>query len=237
MLGIAVCDDEPVFAEQLSDKIKKYVPGCNIYKFFNGEDLLADKRSFDIYFLDIQMEQLNGIEIAKRLRIYDEESIIVFITGVKEYVFEAFDVAALNYLVKPVSDERLQEVLNRAIKQLEKKNGSNNQQIFVKAKDRNVILNVADILYFENQMRKISAHTTEGEIIFYGVMDNLEHEVGSLFCRCHRGYLVNLSYVTEYNSNIITLKNGEEIYLAKSRYRDFVRQYMRYLRDGGVSYV
>ena len=198
---------------------------------------MSDKTSFDIYFLDIQMGQPDGIEIAKRLRSYDEESIIIFITGVKEYVFEAFDVAALNYLVKPVSDERLQEVLSRAIIQLEKRKGGNNKQIFVKTRDRSIILNASDILYFENQMRKISVHTTDGEITFYGVMDNLEQEVGSLFCRCHRGYLVNLSYVAEYNSNSIKLKNGEEIYMAKSRYRDFVRQYMRYLRNGGVPYV
>ena len=121
MIKIAVCDDEPFFAEQMNDRIKKYMPDCIIQRFLSGEDLLLQRELFDIYFLDIQMEKINGIETARKLRELDEESIIVFITGAKEYVFEAFDVAALHYLVKPVDNEKLQEVLRRAEKELGKK--------------------------------------------------------------------------------------------------------------------
>ena len=103
MLKIAVCDDEPTFAAQISEKIKKYMPECTIQSFLSGEDLLLQEKAFDIYFLDIQMEKINGIEIAKKLRELDEESVNVYITGAKEYVFQAFDVAALHYLLKPAS--------------------------------------------------------------------------------------------------------------------------------------
>lgn len=237
MLKIAVCDDEPIFVEQISGKIKEYMPDCKIYSFFSCEDLLLQGEIFDIYFLDIQMQELNGIEAAKKLRELDEESIIVFITGAKEYVFEAFDVAALHYLVKPVDDEKLQEALNRAKKEIVKKQNKINKQIFIKTRNKKITLNVADIIYFENEMRKIVAHTVKGEISFYGVMGDMEKEVGAGFCRCHRGYLVNLSYVAEYDTENIILANGEKIYLSKDRYHDFVRQYMRYLRNGGVSHV
>ena len=88
-------------------------------------------------------------------------------------------------------------------------------------------MNVADIIYFENEMRKIAVHTVRGEISFYGVMADMEREVGEGFCRCHRGYLVNLSYVAEYDTENIMLTNGEKIYLSKDRYHDFVKQYMR----------
>lgn len=237
MLKIAVCDDEPAFAGQISGRIKEYMPDAVIQCFFSSEELLSQGEGFDIYFLDIQMEKMNGVETAKKLRELDEESVIVFITGAKEYVFEAFDVAALHYLIKPVDDEKLQEVLERAKKEIEKKQGLKNRQIFIKTRNKNITLNVADILYFENEMRKIAVHTVRGKISFYGVMADMEREAGKGFCRCHRGYLVNLSYVSEYDAETIMLTNGEKIYLSKDRYHDFVRQYMRYLRSGGVSHV
>lgn len=127
MLKIAVCDDEPAFVEQISDRIKKYIPDGIIQCFLSSEDLLLQGELFDIYFLDIQMEKMNGIETAKKLRELEEESIIVFITGAKEYVFQAFDVAALHYLVKPVDDAKLQEVLERAKKEIEKKQNRKRQ--------------------------------------------------------------------------------------------------------------
>ena len=237
MLKIAVCDDEPVFVEQISDKIKKDMPDCIIQNFFSSEDLLLSGEVFDLYFLDIQMEKMNGIETAKKLREQDEESLIVFITGAKEYVFEAFDVAALHYLVKPVDDKKLMEVLERAKKEIEKKRNRKGRQILIKIRNKNIMLHVADILYFENEMRKIIAHTVKGDLSFYGIMADMEKEAGVGFYRCHRGYLVNLSYVAEYDMESILLTNGEKIYLSKDRYHDFVKQYMRYLRNGGVSHV
>ena len=107
----------------------------------------------------------------------------------------------------------------------------------IKIRGKNITLNIADILYFENEMRKIIAHTVRGEYSFYGVMADMEKEAGTGFYRCHRGYLVNLSYVTEYDIENITLSSGEKIYLSKDRYHDFVKQYMRYLRNGGVPHV
>lgn len=237
MMRIAVCDDEPVFVKQISDRIEKYMTDCVVRGFLSGEDLLLQEEIFDLYFLDIQMEGLNGIEIAKKLRERDEESMIVFITGAKEYVFDAFDLAALHYLVKPVEDEKLQESLKRAEKEIEKKHNGKGKQIFIKTRSKNITLNVVDVLYFENEMRKIAAHTVRGTISFYGVMAEMEKEAGAGFYRCHRGYLVNLSYVAEYDAETITLVNGEKIYLSKDRYHDFVKQYMRYLRNGGVSHV
>ena len=237
MIKIAVCDDEPVFVEEISGRIKKYVPNAEIQGFFSGKELLSQETVFDIYFLDIQMEKMNGVETAKKLRELSEESVIVFITGAKKYVFDAFDVAALHYLIKPVDDKKLQEVIERAKKEIEKNRDSRCRQILIKTRNKNITLNVSDILYFENEMRKIAVHTVRGKISFYGVMADMEREAGEGFCRCHRGYLVNLSYVAEYDTENIMLTNGEKIYLSKDRYHDFVKQYMRYLRNGGISHV
>lgn len=239
---IAVCDDEKVIAEQISSMIEKELPESKVYQFFSGEELLAQNKEFDIYFLDIQMEKITGIEAAKRLRKQDENCVIVFITGVKEYVFEAFDVAALHYLIKPVQEEKLKEVLKRAIKEIEKNrhsqgNGTVNRQIFIRTRNKSITVNVSDILYFENEMRKIIVHTKQDAVTFYGNMADMEKQAGAGFYRCHRGYLVNMVYIAEYNAENIYLCNGNKVYLAKEKYQDFVQQYMRYLRNGGVSHV
>lgn len=237
MLKIAVCDDEKVIARQVSGMIKKHLPDCEIDEFLSGEDLLSAKKNFDIYFLDIQMKQQNGIKVARLLREHDENAVIVFITGAKEYVFEAFDVAALHYLLKPVDEKKLEETLNRAIREVQKKRDKEKKQLFIKKREKNITLNVDDILYLENEMRKIVAHTKRERITFYGVMSEIEKIVGTSFYRCHRGYLVNMAYVSEYDTNNILVNNGEKVYLSKDRYQDFVKQYMRYLRNGGVSHV
>lgn len=237
MLNIAVCDDEKVIAGQIRDMIKRHLPDSEVEEFLAGKDLLSAKNAFDIFFLDIQMEQLNGIEVARELREHDENAVIVFITGIKEYVFAAFDVAALHYLLKPVDEEKLKEVLDRAVKAVWEKRAKEKKQLFIKTREKNFTLNVDDILYLENDMRKIAAHTQKETIAFYGVMSEMEKLVGTGFHRCHRGYLVNMAYVSEYDTDTILLSNGEKVYLAKDRYQDFVKQYMRYLRNGDGPYV
>ena len=70
----------------------------------------------------------------------------------------------------------------------------------------------------------------------YAVMKELQKELGNSFYRCHRGYLVNMAHIAEYSSDTIEMDNGEKVYLAKEKYPEFVREYMRYLRNGGAAY-
>ena len=74
-------------------------------------------------------------------------------------------------------------------------------------------------------------------IEFYAVMNELESELGSSFYRCHRGYLVNMAHIAEYSNDMIDMSNGERVYLAKEKYPEFVKEYMRYLRNGGTTDV
>ncbi len=101
-MDIAVVDDEKAIRQQIYSFIKKKKPDFRVSVFASGEELLADGRRFDIIFLDIQMDGIGGIEAARTLRKQDEDVILIFITGMKEYVFEAFDVSAFHYLIKPI---------------------------------------------------------------------------------------------------------------------------------------
>lgn len=102
-MDIAVVDDEKIIWEHIREIIENQKPDCNVSCFASGEELLAAAKLFDIIFLDIQMDGINGMEAAKKIRERNANTVLIFITGIKEYVFEALDIYAFHYLLKPVT--------------------------------------------------------------------------------------------------------------------------------------
>jgi len=238
-LNIAICDDEKILCEQLQEWIEYQETACkidSIDSYETGGGLLAAKKRYDIIFLDIQMEGLNGIETARMLRERNEEAVLIFVTGLKDHVFEAFDVAAFHYLLKPLREEKFAEVFDRAVREAEKAGQKEElaEKLLIRRKGRSIKLDKAHILYVESRQRKAIIHTMRESLEIYATMNGLEKVLGEQFYRCHRGYLVNFSCITGYTGDTITLCNGEDIYLAKEKYHEFVKRYMRYLRDGGT---
>ncbi len=231
-LNIAICDDEEIIREQIKELTEKEKSGLCMELYETGDALLASGKQFDIVFLDIQMEGTDGIETAKRLRQRDEDTILIFITGIREYVFEAFDVAAFHYLLKPIEEDKFREVFRRAERELEKRKSKRRETVFIKTRNRSFSLEKDSILYIESRGKKVEIHTTGETIEAYASMNEMEGQLGGGFFRCHRGYLVNMAYVAEYDSGSITLNSGEYVYLAKEKYGEFVKAYMRYLRNG-----
>lgn len=236
-MRIAICDDEKEMCLKLKGLIRRGHPGCETACFTSGRQLLEAHGHFDMIFLDIQMEGLNGIETAKRLRRKDEQALLIFVTALKEYVFEAFDVSAFHYLLKPVSAEQFDKVFARAWQEAERIRKSREDQIFFQTKSRKIMIQKRDILYVESRRRKVDIHTVRECITVYATMAGLEEQLGENFYRCHRGYLVNLEHVTEYSADTVQLKNGEAVYMAREKYPQFVKAYMRYLRAGGIVHV
>ncbi len=232
ILNIAICDDEEAIREQIKELIEKEKPGVCPGLYETGDGLLAAGGQFDLVFLDIQMDGTDGIETAKILRERNEDTILIFITGIREYVFEAFDVAAFHYLLKPIEEDKFHEVFGRAEKELEKRKKQRRETVFIKTRNRGFTLEKDSILYIESRGKKVEIHTTGKTIEAYASMNEMEGQLGVGFYRCHRGYLVNMAYVTEYDSESVILSNGEYIYLAKEKYGEFVKAYMRYLRNG-----
>ena len=231
-LNIAICDDEKAIREQINELIEKEKPGVCPEFYETGDSLLAAGKQFDIVFLDIQMDGTDGIETAKLLRQRDEDAILIFITGIREYVFKAFDVAAFHYLLKPIEEAKFHEVFQRAKRELEKRKKQRRETIFIKTRNRSFTLEKDSILYIESRAKKVEIHTVGENIEVYASMNEMQAQLGDGFYRCHRGYLVNMAFVAEYDSESITLNNGEYIYLAKEKYGEFVKTYMRYLRNG-----
>lgn len=186
-------------------------------------------------FLDIQMEGLNGIKTAEKLKRCKEDTIVIFITGIREYVFDAFDVAAFHYLLKPIEEKKFTEVFRRAEAEILKRKKLENRQLFLKSKG--ITLSQNSILYIESKGKKAAIHTVKEIIEIYAVMSELEKQLSDSFYRCHRGYLVNMAYIAEYDNESITLNNGDSVYLTKKKHSEFVKIYMWYLQNGGVSCV
>ena len=236
-MEVAIVDDEKVIREQIKKLAVKYEPECNVKAYETGEELLAEGNKYDVVYLDIQMEGMNGIDTARALREKQEDTVLIFVTGVKDYVFEAFDVAAFHYLLKPIEESKFAEVFDRAAKEAEKRKEKGQKQLFIKTRQRNITLEQKNILYIENRGRKAEIHTVDETIEIYAAMVELEKHLGGEFYRCHRGYLVNMAYITEYSNDSIRLSDGESIYLPKEKYNEFVKEYMRYLRNGGTACV
>ncbi len=238
-MKIAVVDDEEIIRRQIHGFIKKQEPDFQISDFAAGEELLAAGTGFDIMFLDIQMEGMNGIEAAEIIRQSDTDAVIIFLTGIKEYVFDAFDVSPFHYLLKPVTEQKFTEVLCRAVKEAEKRQSRKDRRIFIKTKKRGYTLSLNSILYIESRGKKVEIHTTDMEDIIesYVTMEDFEIQLGDGFYRCHRGYLVNMAHIAGYDSDSIVLSSGEQVCLTKKKHSGFVKAYMWYLQNGGVSFV
>ena len=237
-MDIAVVDDEKAIREHICGLVEERQPESRIEAYATGEELLASGKRFDIVFLDIQMEGMNGIEAARNLREKNanlgvEDTVLVFITGIKDYVFDAFDLYAFQYLLKPIDERKFAEVLEKAVREAAKK--KERRVLFIKS--RNLTLDQSEILYIESRAKKVEIHTVRQTIEIYAAMDELEGQLGDEFYRCHRAYIVNMDCITEYDSESITLTNGDRVYLTKKKYGEFVKAYMWHLQNGGVSSV
>ncbi|MEZ3469442.1 MAG: response regulator [Schaedlerella sp.] len=135
-MDIAVVDDEKAIREHICGLVEEQQPESRIEAYATGEELLASGKRFDIVFLDIQMEGMNGIEAARSLRERREDTMLVFVTGIKDYVFDAFDLYAFQYLLKPIDEEKFAEVLERAVREAAKK--KERRVLFIKSRNLTV---------------------------------------------------------------------------------------------------
>lgn len=231
MLKIAICDDDEWIRRSLRAVIQKQTDvQADLYE--SGEELLAKETDYDILFLDICLKtqddahRLNGMETARELRTHSD-ALIIFITAAPDYVYEAYDVEAFHYLLKPIDEKKLEEVISRAAAKVEGK--KNVPSLLIKTNGKFLRIPLEDIYYAENDGRKVALHTRKGEFSYYEKMEILEKKLAKGFFRCHRGYLVNLQEIAGYDRTSITLKCGDTVFLSKQKYGGFVAAYMDYL--------
>ena len=229
-MRIGICDDRQEARELIAEKIKRLYPTEKIVCYSSGTALLDEATLPDLLFLDIRMPKPDGMATAKQLRERSRNLILIFITALPEYVFEAFDVGAFHYLVKPFSDEKFAQVLSSARRQYHENAASSalvKEPLSICTHGQHITVNPDDIVYAEVFNRKITIHTLDSDIEYYGKMKELAERGGDGFFRPHRAYLVNFAYVRRYDGTTISLKRGEAL-MAKQNYAEFVRCYLKY---------
>lgn len=235
MLSIAVCDDEVIECCNMAKRIKEIMEEmkmpCIIRQFQSGRELLQALESFDIIFLDIIMQELDGMKTAQLFRKKAFDKILIFVSSSREYVFEAYDVEAFQYLLKPVDDRKLKSVLRKAVLKTERRS----QEFIVVSRERQKKkLFLDDIYYFEINGRVVDVHGAEGIFTYYEQIGELEDKLRDKgFFRCHKSYLINLKYVDGYNRQEVILGNGETIVIAKRRYEEFCQKVLEVMRESG----
>lgn len=237
-MQIAICNDEKEIREMLAEKIQNIYPEAVLRIYQSGEELLLSDSQPEILLLDIQMAGKNGMETAREFRRNHKNTILIFVTALEEYVFQAFDVGAFHYLVKPFDDKKFEEILRRAEEELEDRKLKLNicqqemSSFVIMAGGKHITVNPEEIIYAEVFDRKIILHTIHEDIEYYGKMKELETKVGEDFYRPHRAYLVNFNYIRKYDSATIYLERGQAL-MAKQNYSDFVKCYLRYNQRKG----
>lgn len=230
---IGICDDnnlDAVYVQNfLNDwgKERHYQIRCEVFP--SAENFLfryAEDKNFDILLLDIEMGEMDGITLAKKLREENDSVQLVFITGYADYMAEGYEVAALHYLMKPVSAEKLYKVLDRAVAGLPKKS----QVILLPVEGEIVKLSADEICYVEAFSHNVTVHTETRKLEVKLSISEMEQRLGNHFVRSHRSYLVNLKYMARISKKEVILDDGTAIPLARMAFSEVNQAFINYYK-------
>ena len=235
-MKIAICDDDEMLCHQLEEMILQLGENedvlVQIFVFFDGKSLweyMKQGNRFDLMFLDIEMKQMNGIAVGQALRdsLGDEECRVVYISGMESYAMELFAVRPMDFVVKPVTQDKIKKIwdLYGKLYQRDQRmfhypvNGSVNYIAFHR------------IRYFQLYNRKVEIHTTNGEtLIFYGKISDVRKQTDAgRFIQISRSELVNYNAIEEYRGDSVVLQGGDILPIVASRRKAAGQQISKYM--------
>ena len=224
MLKIAIVEDENEAAERLKKLIKIYAEDKKIdinLKVFNEPVCFLECKSyFDIVFLDIEMPGMNGVNVARRLREYDEEVVIVFVTNLPGFVFNGYEVAALDYILKPINGLRLKTVLNRAMKYVESKAV---RDIILKTTGGIKRVTSKAVLYVIAREHLITYVTKDEKIDTWDTLKNVEKQLTEYgFLRCNKSVLVSTEKIDGIRGDDVVI-GKESFRISRERKKQFLQ--------------
>ena len=242
MLNIAVCDDAVLELRQLEMQIKRYAGGrpeltISCTSFQSSEELLTRVRkgAYHIYLLDIIMDGKDGIAVGNAIRSVDEEAVIIYTTVSPDYAIESYTVAAFYYLLKPVEDNKLFPVLDKAAKRfLLKPEG----YISIRTADATRSVPISSIVLIEYHYHCLSYYLEQGEIItsltFRESFDHVSRPLleNVFFQKVSSSYIVNLTHMDAVTKRGFLMKNGTEVNVTRL-YSDAKKRYAQFVMRGG----
>lgn len=227
-MRIVVCDDCMEDALYL----KKCMEGHEVSVYSDADRLLADienkKLRYDLYLLDIFMEgSMSGIELAGRLRRAEEEAVICFVSTSDDFYREAYDLYAVQYLIKPVQEESLKKLLRKVEKIAARDSG---KKLVYSWRGKNGVIPYGKIRYISSRGHTLFIYCTDGKIQeSKGKLNDLEHQVyGNVLMRCHQSFIVNMYRVDELSGTEL-LVDGERIPVSRRYYAEVKKRYQEIL--------
>lgn len=237
IIKIAIIEDDDIAAKNLCDSLKEY-EHCKsvsfvIKRYTEADTFLAEYTfTYDLVFLDIELPGENGMNAAFKLRKIDPNVIIIFVTNMVQYAVQGYEVEALDYIVKPVDNERFSVKLDRALKLLQKNTCIN---IRISQADGIQIVALKDILYVEVAGHKVAYHTLKAiysEYISLRTREAVLRDYG--FLRCNNYCLVNPKYIDAVHGFSLQIRGGEILQISHPRRKQFMQELSNWLGEGNL---
>ncbi len=231
-MKIAICDDSEIFRNEILNNI--YI--CNIIsekavysQFSNAESLLetySKGNRFDIIFMDVEMEEIDGINAGIKIRQYDKKAIIIFVSNYSKYAVSSYDCEAFYFIVKPIQKDKFKKVLAKAVEKYKLLN----QYYIIKNKGEVRKLPIKDIFYVEIYRKHLIFHTLLGKYETVGkISEALNYLALYGFCQVHQGYLVNMRKIKEFKDYDVILENNEKVMMSIRKKADVLKEYTAFL--------
>ena len=236
-MKIAICDDEIYFAGKLREILMQYLEerhiDFEIELFSSGREFVelgVEMLQYQIIFLDINMKQMDGIETAKNVRAYTEESFVVFVTAYIDYSLEGYQVGASRYILK--NNLNFREQIYECMDAITKKMKCFLTRKIFRFQEGAKKIRIENILYIESKLHKLEFNILEHGLAtytMYGTLNELENELEEYpFLRIHQSFLVNLKYIKCVTGYKVVLSNGQELTVPRARYKTVKDTFIAY---------
>lgn len=226
MFSIVICDDEQPFIDQLKSLLERYEKETgNIFAyhiFRDGSELIADYRpEYDLIFMDIRMEKLDGLKTAEELRRMDSTVGLMFVTSLPQYVWKGYEFGAFNYLLKPLKYGRLKMELDRFFTHYQ---GKEEPALSFSNENGKYKVLYKNLRYAETQKRNVLLHFDDQEQVIYKNMKEIASllETQRQFARCHASFIVNMAYVKSVENLEAVLTTGERVPISQPKRKEFM---------------
>lgn len=229
-MNIFICDDEIEVLNFISNILKNNLSSeCNIYAYSDYKKLVNDlhNKKIDILIMDIVLDDDLGVNIVKDNARYLKDTQVIYITGYDDYIEDCFETNLIYILRKPINSKRLLQAVNKACNNLRDVNKS----IIVKIGKDNKKINIKDINYIESEGRLIKFNLDREVIAVYGKISDVEEELGLLFVRVHKSYLVNMDRIVNYTIDKVELNNGKVLPISRTYTKSCKDIIFNYLKD------
>ncbi len=232
MLLIAIVDDDPGDAARLKSCVAEYCAkngqSAAVRLFSDGLDLVRSPENHDLVFLDIQMGKLDGLETARFLRKISQDTILIFVTNMAQFAIKGYEVDALDFILKPVTQESISYVMDKAMRRVD---GNANAHFSLKTPEGIVSLSANDITYVEVYDHNLIYHTLKGEYTVRGRLSDVAEKLNpERFVSCSRSYIVNLRHVSSVTADDLLI--GEtRIPVSKSHRKELMKRFSSFLGD------